>query len=173
MNKSLVTNSIALGLCVAGFLLPNGGKVIFSTGVFALSGSLTNWLAIHMLFEKVPFLYGSGVIPNRFEDFKVGIKSLIVKEFFSAERIKEFTRNSSIMPDIESKIDYDHVFAELTSAIETSSLGGLLGMMGGRAALEPLKEPLTSKIKEMIGSLQKEALEDEKLPLQILSLIHI
>ena len=30
----------------------------------------------HMLFEKVPGLYGSGVIPARFEDFK--IKALYV-----------------------------------------------------------------------------------------------
>ena len=53
-------------------------------GLFALSGGLTNWLAIHMLFEKVPLLYGSGVIPNRFEDFKNGIKNLIMNEFFSS-----------------------------------------------------------------------------------------
>ena len=44
-------------------------------GLFALSGGLTNWLAIHMLFERIPFLYGSGVIPERFEDFKQGIAS--------------------------------------------------------------------------------------------------
>ena len=40
---------------------------------FALSGGITNWIAIHMLFEKIPF-YGSGVIPKRFEEFKTGIK---------------------------------------------------------------------------------------------------
>ena len=55
---------------------------IFMAGLFALSGGLTNWLAIYMLFEKVPLLYGSGVIPNRFEEFKNGIKNLIMNEFF-------------------------------------------------------------------------------------------
>jgi len=44
------------------------------TGVFALSGSVTNWIAVHMLFDKVPFLYGSGVILDRFEDIKLGLK---------------------------------------------------------------------------------------------------
>ena len=167
MNKSLLTNLVALSLCILGYIIPSYGNFLFNTGIFALSGSLTNWLAIHMLFEKVPFLYGSGVIPNRFEDFKVGIKALIVKEFFSAKRIKGFTQDSSLFPSIESKVDYDQVFLELTNAIEASSLGGLLSMVGGKQALEPLKEPITEKVKEMIHNLQKETLEDEKLPAQI------
>ena len=54
----------------------------------ALSGGVTNWLAVHMLFEKVPLLYGSGVIPHRFEEFKAGIKQLIVQEFFTREHIE-------------------------------------------------------------------------------------
>ena len=53
------------------------------TGIFAFSGSITNWIAIHMLFEKVPFLYGSGVILDRFEDIKIGIRNLIIEELFS------------------------------------------------------------------------------------------
>jgi len=39
-------------------------------GVFAFSGAITNSLAIHMLFEKVPFLYGSGVIEVNFHSLK-------------------------------------------------------------------------------------------------------
>ena len=55
---------------------------VFNTGLFALSGGVTNWLAVHMLFERVPFLYGSGVIPMRFEEFKTGIRKLIMDQFF-------------------------------------------------------------------------------------------
>ena len=33
-----------------------------------------------MLFEKIPFLYGSGVILDRFEDIKIGIRNLIIEE---------------------------------------------------------------------------------------------
>ncbi|MCU7375947.1 hypothetical protein PEC18_35415 [Paucibacter sp. O1-1] len=40
-------------------------QIVFTIGLFALSGAITNWLAIHMLFEKVPGLYGSGVVPSR------------------------------------------------------------------------------------------------------------
>ena len=35
-----------------------------------------------MLFEKVPFLYGSGVIPAHFEEFKQGINNLMMEQFF-------------------------------------------------------------------------------------------
>jgi hypothetical protein len=43
-----------------------------------------------MLFEKVPGLYGSGVIPARFEDFKDGIRELIMQQFFTEENIDRF-----------------------------------------------------------------------------------
>ncbi|MDH5582206.1 MAG: hypothetical protein OEY33_09905, partial [Bdellovibrionales bacterium] len=65
---SLTTNLIAVSIILLGYLSPLYKDQIMSVGFFALSGSITNWLAIHMLFEKVPFLYGSGVIPNRFEE---------------------------------------------------------------------------------------------------------
>jgi Uncharacterized protein conserved in bacteria len=81
MNKSLTTNLLAALTVVAGFLSPVQSELILSVGLFALSGAITNWLAVHMLFEKVPFLYGSGVIPSRFEEFKGGIRRLIMSQF--------------------------------------------------------------------------------------------
>ena len=68
MNKSLITNLIAVSITSYGMLAQNYSTEIFMAGLFALSGGLTNWLAIHMLFEKVPLLYGSGVIPLKFEE---------------------------------------------------------------------------------------------------------
>ena len=67
MNKSLVTNAVAVLIIFIGFYLKDEYSFVLMTGVFALSGSITNWIAIHMLFDKVPFLYGSGVILDRFE----------------------------------------------------------------------------------------------------------
>ena len=83
MNKSLITNFLALSLTVyGGFFSPIYSTEIFMAGLFALSGGLTNWLAIHMLFEKVPLLYGSGVVPERFEDFKPGYKRVNLNRVF-------------------------------------------------------------------------------------------
>ena len=71
MNKSLITNLLAILIIFVGYLYQEDYQFIIITGVFALSGSITNWLAIHMLFEKIPLLYGSGVILNKFEDIKL------------------------------------------------------------------------------------------------------
>ena len=82
LNKSLTTNLVALTIICASYLSPKYNDNI-SNGLFALSGGITNWLAIHMLFEKVPFFYGSGVIPSRFEEFKLGIKQLVMTGLYS------------------------------------------------------------------------------------------
>jgi len=42
------------------------------------------------------------------------------------------------------------VFAGLVEAIEGSPMGSMLGMLGGKKALEPLKEPVTLKLQEIM-----------------------
>ena len=88
MNKSLITNMLALLAMLVGWFaaLP----WLWTMGLFAFSGAITNWLAVHMLFEKVPLLYGSGVIPARFEQFKAGIYQLVMTQFFSSDNIDRF-----------------------------------------------------------------------------------
>jgi len=122
------------------------------TGLFALSGGVTNWLAIHMLFEKVPFFYGSGVIPSRFKEFKLGIKQLVMNEFFTPENIETFMgkQSEAFATDMKDAIDFDLVFAGLVEAIEGSPMGSMFGMLGGKKALEPLKEPVTLKLQEIM-----------------------
>ena len=118
---------------------------------YKLSGSVTNWLAIHMLFEKVPLLYGSGIIPNKFEEFKMGIKSLVMEEFFNQENITLFLKQTEekSRESIYSKIDYDVIFENLSDAIMTSQFSSMLGMFGGKKALEPLREPIIDKLSEI------------------------
>ena len=87
-----------------------------AVGAFALSGGLTNWLAVHMLFEKVPLLYGSGVIPNRFEDFKAGIKTLIISEFFTREHIERFFAANGDADGLIEKVDFNRVFTGLLAS---------------------------------------------------------
>ncbi|MGM0431904.1 MAG: DUF445 family protein [Spirochaetota bacterium] len=160
MNKSLVTNMISVGIIVLGYLTPLYGSIIRIVGFFALSGSLTNWLAVHMLFEKVPLLYGSGVVPNHFEDFKRGIRVLIMEQFFTEEHMKKFldetfTDSSKVGVDAEviaDAIDYDQAFSSLASVIMESSFGGMLGMIGGEAALQGFRKPFEEKMRAFIHS---------------------
>lgn len=150
LNKSFVTNFIAVILVIIGHVISS--NIILMVGIFALSGALTNWLAIHMLFEKVPFLYGSGVITNRFEDFKIAIKNLIINEFFNKQHIEKFFTDNNVISaeNINSKINFDKIFDNLTEAIIQSELGSMLSMFGGKSALDPLKEPVINKLQEII-----------------------
>ncbi|MDB3914284.1 DUF445 domain-containing protein [Alphaproteobacteria bacterium] len=152
MNKSLITNLVSLLIISIGLFYKDQYSFILMTGVFALSGSVTNWIAVHMLFDKVPFLYGSGVILDRFEDIKLGLKNLILQELFSEDQIKKFLleNKKGVSEKLIEKIDFDRVFLGLVEAIESSQLGGMLAMVGGRKALDPLKEPVVKKLRVII-----------------------
>jgi uncharacterized membrane protein YheB (UPF0754 family) len=154
MNKSLITNFIALALLAAGYQLDN--TLVLYAGLFAFSGAVTNWLAIHRLFEKVPGLYGSGVIPARFEDFKLAIKNLMMEQFFTNENIDRFLNkemSSGIPLDLEpilEKVDFNPAFDSLVEVIANSQFGGMLAMLGGTEALEPMKQPFVEKMQQSV-----------------------
>lgn len=167
MNKSIVTNGLALAVVATGFALNN--VLLQTVGLFALSGAITNWIAVHMLFEKVPGLYGSGVIPSRFEDFKLGIRSLMMEQFFTEENIDRFLAQDGKHLDINlspvlKKVDLAPTFDSLVDVILNSSFGKMLGMFGGVEALEPLKQPFIEKMQSSL----EEISQDEAF----LSLLH-
>ncbi len=154
MNKSIITNSLAIGLIILGHYSDN--SLIFTIGLFAFSGAITNGLAIHMLFEKIPGLYGSGVIPARFEDFKAAIRSMMMEQFFSQQNLDRFMQNSGsrevelILAPVIEKMDFSPAFDKLTLVIMQSSFGSMLGMFGGEEALVPLKEPFIKNMKDYL-----------------------
>ncbi|RKX81440.1 MAG: DUF445 domain-containing protein [Spirochaetes bacterium] len=157
MNKSLGTNLVALLVIIGGYFSPWFSLQILSIGFFALSGAITNWLAIHMLFEKVPLLYGSGVVPLHFKEFKEGIRHLIMTEFFTKENLEKFFSESAgtMIPDINldkaiESVDYNSIFDSLTTVIMESQFGSMLGMFGGASALDSFREPFILKIKKFV-----------------------
>jgi uncharacterized membrane protein YheB (UPF0754 family) len=161
MDKSLATNLIALLIVIVGLLM-NGdpGDYVLNTGLFALSGGITNWLAVHMLFERVPGFYGSGVIPARFEEFKGGIKALVMEQFFSTENLESFfSKLTAAGPDEEqesgleriiARIDLDAAFDSLVDVIMNSSFASMLSMFGGARALDGLREPFVEKMHDFL-----------------------
>lgn len=159
MNKSIITNLIAFIATLIGYVSQQ--HLIFTVGLFALSGAITNWLAVHMLFEKVPGLYGSGVIPARFEDFKLAIRQLMMEQFFTKENIDRFLSGNSggaspidLSPVID-KVDLSPAFDSLVSVIENSSFAPMLEMIGGTKALQPMKEPFIEKMKVSIQDISQ------------------
>jgi uncharacterized membrane protein YheB (UPF0754 family) len=154
INKGLMTNLVAILLIIiALFIDASTSKYFLYTGLFALSGAVTNQLAIHMLFERVPLLYGSGVIPNKFESFKSSIKSLMMEQFFTKDQLEKFfekeEKKIDLKPIIE-KTDFSPAYDALTKTVMESSFGGMLGMFGGEKALESLREPFSNKLKSAV-----------------------
>lgn len=159
MYKSLITNIGAIVLIIGGYFSPWYSRQIFSAGIFALSGAVTNWLAVHMLFEKVPLVYGSGVIPLYFEDLKRAIKDLIMEQFFREENIARFldqnvttltlatqSQNSGIL----DLVDYDAAFNAVKDMVLSSGFGGLLRVFGAEDTLEKYRPDFQEKVQQVI-----------------------
>ncbi len=159
MKKELLTNIVATSVVASSFFTPSTiSNHLYLTGAFALSGSLTNQIAIHMLFNKVPFFYGSGIIELKFEELKLSIKELILNEFFTKKRIEEFLNSEEkkieLAPLIE-KFDFSSAFEAMISAVSESKLSSVLNLIGGVSALDGLKEPFTKKLKSSIVKIVK------------------
>ena len=158
MNKSLLSNLMAFLITLIGFI--SGNNIILTVGLFALSGAVTNWIAIHMLFEKVPFLYGSGVVENRFEEFKTSIHSLIMEQFFTKENLDKFFKSEFSKDDkhfdftnLINSTDFSIAFESLKTTVMESKFGGAVAMFGGESALETMKEPFEEKMKKSINEI--------------------
>jgi uncharacterized membrane protein YheB (UPF0754 family) len=154
ISKSQMTDIVSLLLVVVALYLPNPYHTpILYMGLFALSGAITNQLAIYMLFHKVPFLYGSGVIENNFESFKKSIKEMIMTQFFTKEHLNKFFENEdkkiNLTPIIESA-DFKPAFVALKQSVMESKLGDALNFFGGEKALDSLEEPFMRKLKSAV-----------------------
>ena len=92
-------------------------------------------------------------------------------EFFTPQNINVFLEQQTevFSGDINNVIDFDRVFDGLVEAIEGSSMGSMLAMLGGRKALEPLKEPITLKLQEIIWEMKESKTGDKNLATSLLS----
>lgn len=165
MNKSLISNGIAALLVLAGLLVTGPLKVfVLNAGLFALSGGVTNWLAVHMLFERVPGLYGSGVVQLRFAELKQGIRDLIMEQFFHTADLEAWfheigessERVQHSLNRVVDELDLDQAFESLVEVIMASSFASMLNMVGGRGALDKLREPFVERMRGFIQSRLRE-----------------
>ena len=157
MSKSLITDLFSLLLIGVSFLVPSTyHDVMLFTGLFALSGAITNQLAIHMLFERVPFLYGSGVIEKNFSTFKTSIREMIMKQFFTKEQLGDFfakeEQKIDLTPLVENA-DFSPAFDALSKTVMESKFGGAISMFGGEEALDGLRGPFSKKLKSAVSSI--------------------
>ena len=151
ISKNVTPNLVAVAIMAVSFLCPPPYQaIILSTGLFALSGALTNWLAVHMLFEKVPGLHGSGVIVTHFEQFKTGILKLVHEQLFSKDKVQKVLTDKSTSPidldPILKNLDLDAAYDQLVATVMDSSFGSMLGMLGGESALDSMRDPFKKRM---------------------------
>ncbi|GMI42977.1 hypothetical protein TrCOL_g3854 [Triparma columacea] len=163
INKGDLSNSIAFGFLVLGVITVavDSNNVFFayllSFGLFSFCGGITNWLAVKMLFDRIPFLYGSGVIPRQFVAIRETVKNTIMKTFFDSEYLETYIndRAKGLLGDldlgarIKSGLEKPEFDTKLIAKLEEMSLKpeGMLiqtmaQMFGGVPLLVPVIKPL-------------------------------
>jgi uncharacterized membrane protein YheB (UPF0754 family) len=154
LSKSTITDMTSMVFIGVGISLPQPyAQPILAIGLFAFSGAITNQVAIYMLFNRVPLLYGSGVIENNFETFKASIKEMIMKQFFNQAQLTAFFQNEEQKIDLAPLVksaDFSPAFDALSQSVMESKFGEMLNMFGGEKALEGLREPFAGRLKSAV-----------------------
>ena len=128
-------------------------QILGFASLFALSGGITNWIAVYMLFEKIPFVIGSGVIPNHFEGFKKSIRSIILDNFFQKKNfqtIQDDAIKTDWKKEVLDKISTPNLFDSIIKDFTNSSNAGMLNMLGGTSFLESFRYPFEKSAKNKI-----------------------
>ena len=160
-NKGKVSNLATFALLILGLLAPGEDPWqpwILATGLFGFAGGITNWLAVKMLFDRVPLLYGSGVIPNRFREIREQVKLLIMTHFFDTDYLERFFGDRigdlSTDPQLEGKIvdllasdEVDEIVERKLEELQASPSGAILKMVGTQTV-----KPLVVQFLGGIGS---------------------
>ncbi len=127
---------LAIGLWgrVAGI---NGSEWVLAVGLFGFAGGATNWLAVKMLFDRVPLLYGSGVIPARFRAIREAVKDAIMRYFFDEEYLERFFAERMAGGDVGEKVqkvlasdEVDAIIDRKLAELAESPQGMMLQLVG-------------------------------------------
>lgn len=125
-----------------------GNEWVLASGLFGFAGGVTNWLAVKMLFDKVPLLYGSGVIPMRFREIRQTVKDAIMRYFFDEEYLERFlgerAGEMAIGDELGTKVAEVLESAEIDAIIDAkleemaASPQGMMIKMVGIQTVKPL-----------------------------------
>jgi hypothetical protein len=127
---------------------------VLSFGLFGFAGGITNELAVKMLFDRIPFLPGSGVIPRQFKEIRAMVKNTMLKTFFdrefltryAIEKAGDFQQNTDIEGMIRRLLESDAVdkIIEVNlGKLDSTPTGGMLGGMGvPMSSMKPMVKPM-------------------------------
>jgi len=170
-NPGDISNLIGLIIAVIGLLMKyvNNPKTdsdcgyescayeyVLGTGLFAVSGGVTNWVAIKMLFNKVPGLYGTGIIPAKFKEIRLVLKDVVMKNFFDETYLNFYLKDKVLNMDIEGK---------LTEFLNSDKLVQVLEAVLGDDAkmLVPIVRPFLTSTGSRIAPILKDKIKQMDL----------
>ena len=132
-------------------------SLVLAFGLFGFAGGVTNWLAVKMLFDRIPGLIGSGVIPRRFQDILGALKTMIIETFFEEKFLRAYLdeRSGTLLEglDLKGRLEgamggpgFDEKLAtkleQLSTTPEGMMLATLAPMFGGFQTMVPMIKPM-------------------------------
>lgn len=140
------------GACNEALL--HAARYLIAFGLFGFAGGFTNWVALQMLFYRIPLVYGSGVIPSRHKKIRETVKNVVLSAFFdegfldkyvgqkivqmatvhdAGKRLQAVLQSAAVEQLINAKLD----------GLFSQSEGDVLRMIGiCREKLKPMIRPL-------------------------------
>lgn len=186
--RGLISNLASLSLMIAGLSLTiaagdtattlppwllQAAPWMLAAGVFGFAGGITNWLAVKMLFDRVPLLYGSGVIPNRFREIRATIKSMIMTHFFDEAYLRRFfqehgsqlTGGANLEAELKDLLASDDADAAIDAELERLKQGpmGMMIKMAGNDILKVIVKQFMEGLVTRIAPVAEARLRDKTL----------
>ena len=166
-EKGNLSNLISFGLLGLGLIGRvegvTGSGWVLAVGLFGFAGGVTNWLAVKMLFDRVPLLYGSGVIPARFREIRQTVKNAIMRYFFDEEYLARFFAGQGDAPSggqgLEEKVKQVLESEEVDEIIDrklaelADSPQGMMIKMAGIQTVKPLVKQFVVGVGTEVGPL--------------------
>ena len=180
-TKGKISNGLSLLVLLAGLGLsaePAGTPAwlaaaapwALAAGLFGFAGGITNWLAVKMLFDRVPGLYGSGVIPNRFREIRATIKTLIMTHFFEEAYLRRFFEEQGgrgegprLGEEMRALLDSEEADQAIEAEVESLKQGpmGMMIRMAGPDVVRVLAHQFVGALIDRLAPLVEERLRED------------
>jgi len=158
---------------------PTAGQYILSVGLFGFAGGITNWLAVTMLFQRVPGLYGSGVIPVRYVQIRETVKDVIMATFFDPAFLEMYLGTK--LEQMGGDLDTDQVVSDMVESDEfdrrldekladigkSEAFAPVLAMGMDAGQLKPMVKPFVADLGQDLAPYLKSQLTDPKRVVEI------
>jgi len=154
-------------------------KYILAFGLFGFSGGFTNWIAVTMLFVRVPGLIGSGVIPVRYVQIRETVKDVIMDTFFDPEFLNSFLGGkleqygANIKPEehVQGMLESDEFSKKIDDNLNTlgdrPEFASVIAMGIQPEQLKPMIVPFISGFATELAPLLKAKMTDPKVVVNI------